>query len=162
MEDLLFVLRDERRDHDRALASGENTAVLVIAEGLVVAVFNGIFDPHTADVNGAVVVVLEKGDVAHGAVGAAGDVDVGLDAEEAGFEALGGEAHGVHLDVADHGLELVLGEERAEKGTFPFPALFRSDMRGYFALYALDALQETAHHHCDAFGHGLGDVDDGV
>ena len=130
VEHFLFIARDERRDHDRAFGGSFEAGGFVIFEGLVVAVLLSIFDPNAADMNGAVAVIMEKGDVTHGAVGAAGDVDVGLDAEEAGFEALGSEAHGVHLDIADHGLELVLSEERAEEGAFPFPALFRSDMRG--------------------------------
>jgi len=106
MEHLLFMLRDERRDHNCALTSGENTAVLVITKRLVVAVLFSILHPHTTDVDWAVVIVLEEGDIPHTSVGAVGDVDVGLYTEEAGLDALGSEAYGVHLNVADHGLEL--------------------------------------------------------
>lgn len=140
MKHLLLMLRDERRDHDLALAGSENTTVLVIAEGLVVAVLFGVLYPDIADVNGAVAVALEKGNVAHGAICATADDDVGLDAEKAGLEALGGEAHGVHLDVTDHRLELVLGDERAEEGAFPSSSFFRDCMRSQFTLDTLDAL----------------------
>lgn len=102
MEHLLLVLGNEGRDHDHALAGGEYTTVFVIAEGLFVAVLLGVLYPDTADVDRAVAAVLEDSDITDGIVGAASDDDVGLHAEEAGFETPGGEALRVHLDVTDH------------------------------------------------------------
>ena len=83
MEHLLFMLRDERRDHNCALTSGKNTAVLVITKRLIVAVLFGILHPHTADVDGAVTVILKESDIPYGVVVSIGNNDVGLYAEEA-------------------------------------------------------------------------------
>ena len=118
MKHLLLMLGNKRRDHDRALASGENTAVLVITEWLVVAVLLSIFDPNAADMNGAVAVIMEKGDVTHGAVGTTGNENVGLDTEEAGFEALGSETLWIHLHIADHRLQLPMTGKRTDEGSF--------------------------------------------
>ena len=106
VEHFLFIARDERRDHDRAFGSGIETACFVVFEGLVVAMFSGIFDPHATDVDGLAELFHENADIADGIVGATVNLDIVLDAEEAWFEALSSEAGGVHLDVTDHRLEL--------------------------------------------------------
>lgn len=129
IEDIFLVLGDIRRNHDGAISGGFDATVHIIAEGLVVACF-GFVNEVMADMDRLAVFFGEDEDITNGIVHAAVDFDIVLDAEKARFEALGSEAHGVHLDIADHGLELVLSEERAEEGAFPFPALFRSDMRG--------------------------------
>ena len=102
VEHFLFIARDERRDHDCAFGGGIETACFVVFEGLVVAMFSGIFDPHATDVDGLAELLHEDTDITYGIVGATVDLDVVLDAEEAGFEALSSEAGGVHLDITDH------------------------------------------------------------
>ena len=101
MEHFLFIARDERRDHDRAFGGGIETGGFVVFEGLVVTMFGGILDPHAAHVDGLAELLHEDADIADGIVGATVDLDVVLDAEEAGFEALGSEAGGVHVEIAD-------------------------------------------------------------
>ena len=101
MEHFLLIARDERRDHDRAFGSGIETGGFVVYEGLVVAVFNGILDPQAADVDGLAELLHEDADIAYGIVGTTVDLDVVLDTEEAGFEAFGSEAGGVHVEIAD-------------------------------------------------------------
>ena len=103
MEHFLFIARDERRDHDRAFGGGIETGGFVVFEGLVVAVFDGIFDPHTTHVDGLAELQHEDADIAYGIVGTTVDLDVVLDTEEAGFEALGSETSGVHVEIADSG-----------------------------------------------------------
>ena len=102
VEHFLFIARDERRDHDCAFGGSIETACFVVFEGLVVAMFSGIFDPHATDVDGLAELLHEDTDITYGIVGATVDLDVVLDAEEAGFEALSSEAGGVHLDITDH------------------------------------------------------------
>ena len=114
----LFIARDERRDHDCAFGGGIETGGFVVFEGLVVAMFGGIFDPHATDVDGLAELLHEDTDITYGIVGATVDLDVVLDAEEAGFEALSSEAGGVHLDIADHRLELAVCGHGAEEGFF--------------------------------------------
>ena len=116
VEHFLFIARDERRDHDYAFGSGIETACFVVFEGLVVAMFSGIFDPHATDVDGLAELLHEDTDITYGIVGATVDLDVVLDAEEAGIEALSSEAGGVHLDVTDHRLELAVCGHGAEEG----------------------------------------------
>lgn len=103
MEHFLFIARDERRDHDRAFGGGIETGGFVVFEGLVVAVFGGILDPHAAYVDGLAELLHEDADIAYGIVGTTVDLDVMLDAEEAWFEALGCEASRVHVKIADSG-----------------------------------------------------------
>ena len=103
MKHFLFIARDERRDHDRAFGSGIETGGFVFFEGLVVAVFGGILDPHAAYVDGLAELLHEDTDITDGIVDTAVDLDVVLDTEEAGFEALGSEASRVHVEVADSG-----------------------------------------------------------
>ena len=116
VEHFLFIARDERRDHDCAFGGGIETACFVVFEGLVVAMFSGIFDPHATDVDGLAELFHENADIADGIVGATVNLDIVLDAEEAGFEALSSEAGGVHLDVTDHRLELAVCGHGAEEG----------------------------------------------
>ena len=101
MEHFLFIARDERRDHDRAFGGGIETGGFVVFEGLVVAMFGGILDPHAAYVDGLAELLHEDTDITDGIVGATVDLDVVLDTEEAGFEALGSEAGRVHVEIAD-------------------------------------------------------------
>ena len=101
MEHFLLIARDERRDHDRAFGSSFEAGGFVVFEGLVVAMFGGIFDPHTTHVDGLAELLHEDADIADGIVDTAVDFDVVLDTEEAGFEALGSEAGGVHVEIAD-------------------------------------------------------------
>ena len=101
MEHFLFIARDEGRDHDRAFGSGFKTSGFVVFEGLVVAMFGGVLDPHAAYVDGLAELLHEDTDITYGIVGATIDLDVMLYAEEAGFEALGSEAGGVHVEIAD-------------------------------------------------------------
>ena len=89
MEHFLLIARDERRNHDRAFGSGIEAGGFVVFEGLVVAMFGGILDPHATDVDGLAGLLHEDADIAYGIVGATIDLDVVLDTEEAGFEALG-------------------------------------------------------------------------
>ena len=89
MEHFLFIARDERRNHDRAFGSGIEAGGFVVFEGLVVAMFGGILDPHATNVDGLAGLLHEEADIAYGIVGATIDLDVVLDTEEAGFEALG-------------------------------------------------------------------------
>lgn len=144
MEYLLLVLGDERRNHNYALASGEDTIVLVIAERLAVTVLFGVLYPYTADVDRAVVAVLEESDITDGIVGVVGDDDVGLDAEEAELETLGGEALWVHLDVANHRLELAVRGHGANKRHLPPSFVSRNCIRVLFLVDAFDALKESA------------------
>ena len=102
VEHFLFIARDEGRYHDRAFGGGIETACFVVFEGLVVAMFSGIFDPHATDVDGLAELLHEDTDITDGIVDTAVDLDVVLDTEEAGIEALGSETGGVHLDVTDH------------------------------------------------------------
>ena len=101
MEHFLFIARDERRNHDRAFGSGIETGGFVVFEGLVVAMFGGILDPHAAYVDGLAELFHENADITDGIVGATVNLDIVLYAEEAGFEALGSEAGGVHVEIAD-------------------------------------------------------------
>ncbi len=101
MEHFLLIARDERRDHDRAFGSGIEADGFVFFEGLVVAVFGGILDPHAAYVDGLAELLHEDTDITDGIVDTAVDLDVVLNTEEAGFEALGSEAGGVHVEIAD-------------------------------------------------------------
>ena len=103
MEHFLFIARDEGRDHDRAFGGGIETGGFVVFEGLVVAMFGGILDPHAAYVDGLAELLHEDTDITDGIVGATVDLDVVLDTEEAWFEALGSEASRVHVEVADSG-----------------------------------------------------------
>ena len=103
MEHFLFIARDERRDHDRAIGSGIETGGFVVFEGLVVAMFGGIFNPHAADMDGLAELLHEDTDITDGIVGTTVDLDVVLDAEEAWFEALGSETSGVHVEIANSG-----------------------------------------------------------
>ena len=103
MEHFLLIARDERRDHDRAFGGSFEAGGFVVFEGLVVAMFGGIFDPHTTHVDGLAELLHEDADITYGIVGATVDLDVVLYAEEAGFEALGCEAGGVHVEIADSG-----------------------------------------------------------
>ena len=89
IEHFLLIARDERRNHDRAFGSGIEAGGFVVFEGLVVAMFGGILDPHATDVDGLAGLLHEDADIAYGIVGATIDLDVVLDTEEAGFEALG-------------------------------------------------------------------------
>ena len=115
MEHFLFIARDEGRDHDRAFGGGIETGGFVVFEGLVVAMFGGILDPHAAYVDGLAELLHEDTDITYGIVGATVDLNVVLDAEEAGFEALSSEAGGVHLDVTDHRLELTASGHWTDK-----------------------------------------------
>ena len=101
MEHFLLIARDERRDYDRAFGGSFEAGGFVVFEGLVVAMFGGIFDPHTTHVDGLAELLHEDADIADGIVGTTVDLDVVLDTEEAGFEALGSEASRVHVEVAD-------------------------------------------------------------
>jgi len=103
MEHFLFIARDEGRDHDRAFGGGIKTGGFVVFEGLVIAMFGGIFDPHAADVDGFAELLHEDTDITDCIVGTTVDLDVVLYAEEARFEALGSETSGVHVEVADSG-----------------------------------------------------------
>lgn len=67
------------------MTSCENTAVFVVADGLIVAVLFSILYPHTTDVDGAVTVILKESDIPYGVVVSIGNNDVGLYAEEAGL-----------------------------------------------------------------------------
>ena len=117
VEHFLFIARDERRDHDRAFGGSFEAGGFVIFEGLVVAVFGGILDPHAAYVDGLAELLHKDTDITDGIVDTAVDLDVVLDTEEeAGFEALSSEAGGVHLDIADHRLELAVCGHGAEEG----------------------------------------------
>lgn len=116
VEHFLFIARDEGRYHDRAFGGGIETGGFVVFEGLVVAMFGGIFDPHATDVDGLAELLHEDTDITYGIVGATVDLDVVLDAEEAGFEALSSETGGVHLDVTDHRLELTACGHWTDKG----------------------------------------------
>ena len=89
MEHFLLIAGDKRRDHDRTFGGGIEAGGFVFFEGLVVAVFGGILDPHATDVDGLAGLLHEDADIAYGIVGATIDLDVVLDTEEAGFEALG-------------------------------------------------------------------------
>ena len=75
----------------------------------------GLVDEAMADMDWLAVVLREEEDISDGIIHATVDFDVVLDAEEARLEALGGKAGGVHLDVADHRLELVVRGHRAEE-----------------------------------------------
>ena len=101
VEHFLFIARDERRDHDCALGSGIKTGGFVVFEGLVVAMFGGIFDPHTTHVDGLAELLHEDTDITDRIVGATIDLYVMLNAEEAGFETLDSEARRVHVEIAD-------------------------------------------------------------
>ena len=103
MEHFLLIARDERRDHDRAFGGSFEAGGFVVFEGLVVAMFSGILDPHAADVDGLAELLHEDADIADGIVGTTVDLDVMLYAEEAGLEALGSETSGVHVKIADSG-----------------------------------------------------------
>ena len=104
-EYFFFFLRDKRGYHHRSLASGEHTAVHIIAEGLVVT-FDSIFDQVTMDVDGLEALREEKLGITDAAVGASGYFNALLYAEIAGFETFGGQALRVHLDVLHHGIQL--------------------------------------------------------
>ena len=89
MEHFLLIARDEGRYHDRAFGSGIEAGGFVVFEGLVVAMFGGILDPHAAYVDGLAELLHEDADITDGIVGATVNLDIVLDTEEAGFEALG-------------------------------------------------------------------------
>ncbi len=184
MEHFLFIARDEGRYHDRAFGGGIETGGFVVFEGLVVAMFGGIFDPHATDVDGLAELLHEDTDITYGIVGAPVDLDVMLDAEEAGLEALSSETGGVHLDVTDHGLELAVCGHGAEEGFLREDGqlepdaisangrnlgvpdsisgnernLLGSGIKGEF----FDALPETTDGSEDALRHGGCDVENGV
>ena len=118
VEHLLLVMADERRDHDGSLSGSEDTGVLVIAEGGAISVFDGLFDPHAADVNGHIAGLVEELDIAYTAIHAAGDLDVLLYIEIARLEAFGSEALWVHPNVTDHALELTSARKRTDERLF--------------------------------------------
>lgn len=113
-EDLFLMLGDERRDKDSALAGGGYATIHVLAEGLRVAGF-GFVNEDMADVDLHKTGSHQKFGIPYSAVDTTGKVDVRLDTEEAGLEALGSEALGVHLYVAHHGIELTVAREGAHK-----------------------------------------------
>ena len=184
MEHFLFIARDERRDHDRAFGGSIETGGFVVFEGLVVAMFSGIFDPHATDVDGLAELLHEDADIAYGIIGATVDLDVVLDAEEARLEALGGETSGIHLDVTDHGLELAVCGHGAEEGflredgelepdaisangrNFWIPDSISGNGRnlvgGRVEGEFFDALPEATDDSEDALRHGGCDVENGV
>ena len=112
------IVRPGREDEEATRSDGiEKAGGFVIFEGLVVAVFGGILDPHAAYVDGLAELLHKDTDITDGIVDTAVDLDVVLDTEEeAGFEALSSEAGGVHLDIADHRLELAVCGHGAEEG----------------------------------------------
>ena len=99
-EDLLLVLGDERRDKDSALTGCSDTAIHVFAEGLRVAGISFV-NEIMADMNLHKTSTHQEFGIPYSAVDTTGKVDVRLDAEEAGFEALGGKASGVHVNIPD-------------------------------------------------------------
>ena len=101
MKHFLLIARDEGRYHDRAFGGGIEAGGFVVFEGLVVAMFGGIFDSHTTHVDGLAELLHEDTDITYGIVGAPVDLDAVLYAEEAGLEALGSETGGVHVEIAD-------------------------------------------------------------
>ena len=101
-EDLLLVLGDERRDKDSALAGCGDTAIHVFAEGLRVAGVRFI-NEIMADMNLHKTGTHQQFGIPYSAVDTTGEVDVRLDAEEAGLEALGSKASGVHVNIPDSG-----------------------------------------------------------
>lgn len=160
-EDVLLVGGDKRRDHDRAISGGFDAIVHIVAEGLVVAGF-GFINEVVTDMDGLAVFFREEEDIADGIVHAPVDLDIVLDAEETGFEALGGKAGGVHLDIANHRLELVVGGHRAEERLVPLATGVSSQVWEKIALDALDSLQIAADYFDDAHWKRSGDMDDGV
>ena len=66
---------------------------------------------HGGEVGG-----LQQQDVAHAGVGAACNSDALLHTEEAWHQPFGGQALGVELHIADHGLQLASARQGAEKG----------------------------------------------
>ena len=171
VEHFLFIARDERRDHDCAFGGGIETACFVVFEGLVVAMFSGIFDPHATDVDGLAELLHEDTDITYGIIGATIDLDVVLDAEEAGFEALSSEAGGVHLDVTDHRLELAVCGHGAEEGFLREDGELEPDaisgnernlVGGRVEGEFFDALPEATDDSEDALRHGGCDVENGV
>ena len=113
-KDLLLMFGDERRDKDSALAGGYYTTIHVFAEGLRVAGF-GFVNEDMADVDLHKTGSHQKFGIPYSAGDTTGKFDVRLDTEEAGLEALGSEALGVHLYVAHHGIELTVAREGAHK-----------------------------------------------
>lgn len=71
-----------------------------------------------ADMDGLAVFFGEEEDVADGIVHATVDLDVMLDAEETGLEALGGKAGGVHVYIADSSGELAILSHGTQEGLF--------------------------------------------
>ena len=86
------MLANERRDHNSALASGKNTAIHIIAEGLVIAVFFYISDPHTTDMDRRIAAILQEVNIPYSAIRSTSYFDARLDAKETRFEALGSKA----------------------------------------------------------------------
>ena len=99
-EDLFLVLGDERRDKDSALTGCGDTAIHVFAEGLRVAGVRFVRE-IMADMNLHKTGTHQQFGIPHPAVGTTGEVDVRLDAEETGLEALGGKASVVHVNIPD-------------------------------------------------------------
>lgn len=59
---------------------------------------------------------LQQCHIAHSGVGATSDLYALLNVEIARIEALGGEALGIELHVADHGLQLAAARHRTDEG----------------------------------------------
>ena len=114
MEDVFLPRGDKRRDHDRALAGGIIAGGDVVVEGLWVAE-TGSLGHGMADMDRCAEGLCEEFAVADRRIEMAIDLDIGLDAEELGLEALGSKAYGIHLNVLNHRLELALARERAEE-----------------------------------------------
>ena len=115
MEDVFLPRGDKRRDHDRALAGGIIARGDVVVEGLGIAE-TGSLGHGMADMDRCAEGLGEEFAVADRRIEMAIDLDIGLDAEELGLEALGSEASRIHLNVLNHRLELALAGERAEEG----------------------------------------------
>ena len=99
-EDLLLVLGDERRDKDSALAGCCDAVIHVFAERLRVAGVSFV-NEIMANMNLHKTGTHQEFGIPHPAVDTTGEVDVRLDTEETGFEALGSEANGVHVNIPD-------------------------------------------------------------
>ena len=99
-EDLFLVLGDERRDENSALAGRGDTAIHVFAERLRVAGVRFV-NEIMADMNLNKTGIHQEFGIPYSAVDTTGEVDVRLDAEEAGLEVLGGKASWVHVNIPD-------------------------------------------------------------
>ena len=100
MEDVFLPRGDKRRDHDRALAGGIIARGDVVVEGLGIAEA-GSLGHSMADMDRSAEGLGEEFAIADRRIEMAIDLDIGLDAEELGLEALGSEAGGVHVEIAD-------------------------------------------------------------